>query len=171
MSEPIIIQEPGETDFVTTISVEQQANLRRLADHLLQLPATYPDFSMRLFVDNELHGRGHHPAFRAECGTAACAVGHGPVAGIDFVAGENWISYSYRAFVPSPVDEDGQEYRYEGAVWEWCFGSGWSDTDNTAHGAAHRINWLLTHGAIPDDAQEQREGEAEISYWPEGVRG
>lgn len=136
---------------------EQRANLRTLAAHLLTLPADYPDFEMNRFTND---GRGFctSAAHIPKCGTAACAVGHGPNAGFVPLKGENWFDYSKRLFVPSNGPDD-----YEHGPWAWCFDSDWSEIDNTAHSAAQRILWLLDRG-LPGNAYEQRQGYDNLCY-------
>lgn len=148
----------SEIDEWVSISIEQQGNLRLLASHLLSLPAEYPSFAMSTFT-NDGQGWGPHVAHKAECGTAACAVGHGPLIGLDPLPGETWTSYSERLFIADHSHE----------AWEWCFGGDWATVDNTAHGAAHRINWMLELRDIPDNAYAQRAGFDDIEYWPEAV--
>ncbi len=116
------------------ISDEQEANLRKLAAYLLTLPADYPDFEMSDFVQE-----GSEFAHLA-CGTAACAVGHGPMAGIDIEGPELWGVYSERVF----INDWGCE------AWDWCFAGTWSQYDNTVHGAAKRILLMLEHG-VPEE--------------------
>lgn len=130
---------------------EQRANLATLAAYLRTLPAEYPDFSMDDFTAD-----GGRVAVQPECGTAACAAGHGINAGVSALAGESWYDYSVRSFAPD-------EYWKGPSPWDWCFSANWSDIDNTAHGAADRITYMLAHG-VPDDAVEQRLGMASISY-------
>lgn len=134
---------------------EQRANLAKLAAYLRTLPADYPDFEMRGFVREGDRTFAHI----AGCGTAACAVGHGPKAGIEPLRGESWFAYSYRTFVPVYVD--GCEVN--GRVWDWCFASSWARVDNTVHGAAARIEYMLAHG-VPDDAFSQMCGNAPLCY-------
>lgn len=127
---------------------EQRANLAILAAYLRSLPANYPDFAMDDFT-SDCEDFAYFPA----CGTAACAVGHGPAAGFEPRAGETWFDYSERLFVPdSNID-----------AWHWCFSGGWTYRDNTAHGAASRIEWLLAHG-VPSDACKQLSGDAPLCY-------
>lgn len=139
------------------ITVEQEANLRKLAAYLMTLPADYPDFEMASYVTGNGAGAGRNVAHKPVCGTAACAAGHGPAAGIDPLDGEIWSAYAQRAFAP-----DNWEYHDE-TSWDWCFAAGWSKVDNTAHGAARRIQWMLEHG-IPDNAGDQRWGDSPLCY-------
>lgn len=71
-----------------------------------------------------------------ECGTTACAVGHGPLFGIAPVPYENWKDYMYRAFGVTMWDDE----------YEWLFSADWADTDNTPVGAAARIFYHLATG-------------------------
>lgn len=133
------------------ISEEQEANLRKLSAYLKTLPPEYPDFEMSLFVNDEDRGSALSLAFEPECGTAACAAGHGPAAGIAPIRGETWADYSERAFTD------------DGAAWHWMFNADWARVDNTAHGAAARIDWLLERG-VPEDALAQMIGDEPLSY-------
>lgn len=116
----------------------QRANLAQLARHLWTLPADYPDFEMRDFVHGQTDDERRLGARVVTCGTAACAVGHGPRAGILPREGETWWSYSWRSFAK------------EGRAWDWPFGGDWSKYDNTVHGAAARIEFMLERG-LPRD--------------------
>lgn len=130
------------------ISAEQAANLRTLASYLLTLPAEYPDFEMASYVrgvDSEALVE------MPECGTAACAAGHGPKAGVAPLFGETWETYSERAFTKAH------------RPWGWCFSGMWVTADNTAHGAARRILWMLEHG-VPADLYQQQRGERPLCY-------
>jgi len=135
------------------LSEEQIKNLRTLAAYLKTLPADYPDFEMNDYVST-----GELEAHVPKCGTAACAVGHGPNAGMLPLNGETWGAYSMRVFIA-----DSQLTGSDCDPWEWCFDSQWSDVDNTAHGAAERILHMLEHG-VPDDALDQRYGLVPLSY-------
>jgi hypothetical protein len=138
------------------LSDEQRANLAKLAAYLWTLPADYPDFGMDMFTKDQRRGMGFHAPYAAECGTAACAAGHGPKAGVEPLPGETWRTYSQRAFVPC-------EDAFNCPAWEWVFAAGWCRTDNTAHGASARIGWMLNHG-VPIDASDQRYGDAPLCY-------
>jgi hypothetical protein len=93
-----------------------------------------------------------------DCGTAACACGHATYLIEPKNPGESFSAYSRRVFGLEP-EEIGEE-------WDWCFGSGWSFTDNTPQGAADRIEWLLKHG-LPCDAYEQMIGQTPSCYHKE----
>lgn len=133
------------------ITPTRAANLRKLADYLLTLPAEYPDFDMDSYVIGESSGDRAHVAV---CGTAACAAGHGPNAGVPPLPDETWEVYTDRAFVD------------DAEPWSWCFSAMWVDVDNTAHGAAKRILWLLEKG-VPDNANRQQWGRDPLCYLAE----
>lgn len=123
-----------------------EANLRKLATYLLsgKLKAR---FTMGKF-DEPCVG-----SFTT-CGTAGCAIGHGPYAGIERILGEKWGSYCNRAFVNIP-DNFG--------TWEWCFASYWKAIDNTPEGAGKRILWLLDKG-LPENCHRQIVGLDPLCY-------
>jgi hypothetical protein len=129
-------------------------NLLKLAAYLETLPDDYEQFDMHeyMMVRNVNH-RGHHEILSIDerskpvCGTVACAVGHGPAAGIRVYGDECWGSYADRVFGFLP--DDGFDY---------MFASGWSVDDNTPKGAAARIRTYVTLGHAPsgwsfDDAK------------------
>lgn len=129
------------------ISETQRANLAKLADYLAALPKNYEGFRMSTY-STETHKAIH------ECGTAACAAGHGPAAGIEAEEDEDWQSYVSRVFFPFLTDRAG---------WLWCFSPAWQSHDNTPHGAAARIRWYLEHG-LPEDFLEQVDGTVPLCY-------
>lgn len=132
------------------LTEEQVGNLRKLSAYLLTLPVDYPKFAMSSFTSGD-DGGGGDTVRVPECGTAACAAGHGPTAGVDPEPGETWAGYSYRAFI---------DY---GDGWDWLFSACWAEVDNSAHGAAARIDYLLAHG-LPDNYWNQMVGDEPISY-------
>jgi hypothetical protein len=73
------------------------------------------------------------------CGAVACAVGHGPAAGIPPAEDANWNAYCERVF--------GLVVHHQ--PWKWCFGPAWAGYDNTPQGAAARIRYLLARGCAP----------------------
>lgn len=139
------------------ISEEQIANCRRLIAYLRTLPSDYPDFEMKTFVSGDGNSYAHVPV----CGTAACAVGHGPAAGIaPLESGEWWADYSARAFVGCQPEDCDEENDW---AWEWCFDSPWSQVDNTVHGAAARIEMMLDQG-VPENWRQQMLGYEPLAY-------
>lgn len=125
-------------------------NLEKLAAYLEKLPTNYRHFSMWDFsrVDGvETSDYSDLIKYPSECGAVACAVGHGPAAGIPARHGEDWNEYSDRMF---DLFEDD---------WQWCFSPLWLTVDDTPQGAAKRIRYLLEHG-VPEDFVEQIDGDA-----------
>jgi hypothetical protein len=124
-----------------------RTNLEKLASYLEGLPADCNHFKMNTYFQRYGTFRTYGDATLAgDCDTAACAVGHGPAAGI-ILATEvsDWADYGEKAFELAS-DE-----------WVWCFSGGWSAVDNTPHGAAKRIRHLLYDG-VPSDGWQQRCG-------------
>ena len=66
-----------------------------------------------------------------ECGTTACAIGHGPLFGITPGDGEDWGNYASRLF--------------ENRVYPWCFHGYWGRIlgMHSREAAAKRIAWFL----------------------------
>lgn len=125
--------------------VEQRKNLIKLAEHLEQLPEDYRDFSMTEFYSG--HDRGYVISGFKYCGTAACALGHGPAAGIVTTKEEffftrdhfDWLEYSRELFGLDPASPE----------WDWLFSDSWTCVDNTHYGAAARI-WSYLDGVFND---------------------
>jgi len=134
---------------VIGLSQEHEDNLRKLADYLIkgELKA---EFDMRQYSEGHYCG----PSRQLDCGTAGCAAGHGPYAGVAKKRGEGWEEYILRAFgIP-----DTDNYYYS-----WCFDAEWAECDNTSSGAGKRILYLLDHG-LPDNAKEQTQKKAPLCY-------
>lgn len=124
-----------------------RTNLTKLSTYLAALPIGYDHFNMdHYFVDGN-RKTADTPVTIAEvvpsaCGAVACAVGHGPAAGIPISPKHtSWNVYSETVF----------DMATDTLEWEWCFSDIWSEYDNTPQGAAHRINWLLQYGEPPGD--------------------
>lgn len=126
---------------------EQRANLMRLAAHL-DLGVTNREFDMGTFNDLDAQPDKAH-----SCGTVACAAGHGPSLGIIVDGCDGWIAYCDKAF-GAPIGEPSHD---------WLFSGSWGIYDNSPRGAAARINYALKQG-IPENAREQMDGEAPLSY-------
>jgi hypothetical protein len=84
------------------------------------------------------------PEVYATCGTTACAVGHGVLAGIPALPDENWDRYEQRVF---GVAKEFSGNRY--AAWDFLFGPHWHGLNNTAKGTAARIDYFLKVG-VPE---------------------
>jgi hypothetical protein len=135
-----------------SLTHDQRENLAKLASYLEQLPPDYEHFEMGGWIgaapDNVILNYALHNGGVAQCGTVACAVGHGPAAGIlvpehmIYSIGPrmrvSWWPYS-RLFVSVP--------RY----FDWLFSAKWGVVDNTPHGAAARIRYVLDRGTPPDE--------------------
>lgn len=127
-----------------------KANLTALAGYLATLPKDYEHFNMTVFHATEVfeeYGEvdyatsvepldihyGERPKDPSNvCGTAACAIGHGPAAGIAVGPTDyTWDQYSRRVFGLSV---------YDGDVGHYLFGT---DNPNCPHLAAERIRSVL----------------------------
>lgn len=121
-------------------------NLLKLADYLDKLPDDYEHFDMAEYMmtrdedypDNEWTISINERS-KPACGTVACAVGHGPAAGIRIYGDHDWESYADRVFGDMSHDD-----------FTYMFGSSWVDTDNTPKGAAARIRTLVELGKAPE---------------------
>ena len=120
---------------------KQKDNLAKLATYLEALPADYDQFDMDDY--NRRDGAHLHLDHRSyECGTVACAVGHGPAAGIRVYSdGGGWRSYAERVF---GVEQNGYDHR--GASFDFMFSAKWVNYDNTPAGVAARIRTFLANG-------------------------
>lgn len=128
-------------------------NLSILADHLSA--ASQTGFDMYEFMVDE-DGHALQPK-RHDCGTVACAIGHGPKAGLAVEEFDrSWYLYSERVF---GLSDRG---------WTWCFGSEWEAIDNTPAGAAKRIQYLIKHG-LPEDHRDQWLGNAPYIFAKESA--
>jgi hypothetical protein len=140
---------------------EQRSNLLKLAHHLAALENTYSHFHMGFYflaqaddtvadwrlregidedgLDNMFEVKVQENSFEArigQCGAVACAIGHGPLAGIPESSDDcDWDDYAVRVF--------GVDASRSGS---FLFGCEWTQTANTAHEAAERIFYALEHG-------------------------
>lgn len=132
-------------------------NLTKLAEYLEQLPVDYPHFDMLRyetfddFSDLVNYVRNGRDDTVWVCGTVACAVGHGPSAGILFTDNEmddgvpRWGVYAERF----STDWRERGWMFTGLAndgWWW----NWRTLDNTHRGAAARIRFLLDGNEVPD---------------------
>jgi len=150
------------------ITPTQEKNLRTIAAHLLALPSSYAHFDMESYARVGHNGPATPwaPAVKIDtnvCGSVACVVGHGPLAGIAPKRGEDWSDYAFRAF---GADSDEHSDDDDLSLFDWLFGSEWARTDNSARGAAHRILWTLDNGR-PRNTGAQRSGDANLCYLPQ----
>lgn len=139
----------------------QHANLKKLADYLAK-GNTEKIFNMEEFCTGSYENYDDETIAleNYDCGTAACAMGHGPAAGIKPFLHEDWWDYSRRAF---GIDQSEMDAGFD--AFQWMFSSVWAHIDNTPQGAAARIYWFLDHGEkVPEDYLEQRNGGAPLCY-------
>ena len=110
-------------------------NFTKLAKYLRSLPDDYDRFDMSIFhTKDDLNFHEENPLneYEVSCGTVACALGHGPAAGIAPTPRDNyWTDYCHSRFSRSVE------------VYKWCFDSLWAEVDNTYQGAALRIELML----------------------------
>lgn len=148
------------------VTDEQRKNLERLADFLELLDMNQPiptKFDMAFYIEGDedseepwlddadfLCMRPSEVMYR--CGTVACAIGHGPAAGIEALPDETWSDYIDRAFIDNPPE-----------AFTFMFGPEWKDLDNTPSGAAKRIRYTLQHG-LPANWENQMNGDHPICY-------
>lgn len=116
-------------------------NLRLLAEGLKKLPVNYQKFDMDSFYENLTGDTSLFVENINECGTSACAVGHGPtIKGLEAYRSETWREYTERVFGVTTFDE----------TFTYLFGSEWANRDNTIDGAIDRIETYL-HSGVPED--------------------
>lgn len=131
------------------VSKEQLKNLSILAYHLgSEESDTHGHFNMGHFYSHPDVEHGYDSRLVYDCYTSACAIGHGPGAGIPKKDYEPWTKYSRRVFGVSP------SVRFE--AWHFLFDDTWEVFDNTARGAAFRIRYALEHGVPLVDAFTKR---------------
>ncbi len=132
-------------------------NLAKLAAYLAKLPDDYEKFNMWVYFSGRAEGT-YMTHGGTMCGTAACAVGHGPAAGIKSPVYDSWNDYCLQAFC---IETQTPEF-------EWLFGGSWNQVDNTPKGAAARIRYYLENGGIPvDHANKARTTECYAHYLKE----
>lgn len=127
---------------------QQFNNCVTLAKYLLSLPEDYEHFDMNEFYvkpvkpfDNEYIAHVFvYPvdAGKLECGAVACALGHGPAAGIIPEEHISWYTYSTKYF--------GTVFGETAGGYRWCFDRDWAEVDNTPKGAGKRIAFMLEKG-------------------------
>lgn len=120
---------------------KHRENLLKLADYLDKLPDDYEQFHMRQYMMTTDVREVMYiwEQTKPDCGTVACAVGHGPSAGIRVYKDDSWEDYADRVF----GDLNGDSFTY-------MFGASWSETDDTAKGAAARIRTYVKLGRAPE---------------------
>lgn len=149
-----------------SLTKARRARLDKLASYLETLPRTYRHFGMASFIETrvddvddekerlEILRYARQNGGIPSCGTAACAAGHGPAAGILFPrraikkslwSGKVYADWEeYCSLFVTDVD----------LTRDWCFGARWEPFDNGHRGAAARIRYLLANGSPPDGYEE-----------------
>lgn len=145
---------PGVRKYCT---LKQVNNLQTLSAYLKN--GLKAQFTMRLYDDDG----STMGLYKRDCGTAGCAVGHGPYAGIVKLPSETWKQYTQRVF--GSTESRSLNLNNASSFFRWIFSGGWEATDNTPVGAALRIDWFLEHGC-PDEESiyDQMHGEVPLYY-------
>lgn len=135
-----------------TITHKQRLkNLAKLADYLETLPNDLETFDMGdFYVRDDEDTIEYITTGETHCGTPACALGHGPAAGI-IMSSENLETYksvlynsAWRSYLNNFV-----EGHFLSTPAEWLFAGAWVAIDNTPHGAAARI-WAYLDNETSD---------------------
>lgn len=126
-------------------------NLQRMADYIRTIPQDMFDMSQY---------RKSYPATTRECNSVGCVIGHCTVLDSKELP---LLVQTGKAIDFMQWSEEFTELECGEAEWEWCFGSGWVDVDNTPIGSALRIEWLLNHG-LPTTWEDQQNGDVPLCY-------
>ena len=155
------------------LTPRRRENLAKLATYLEGLSKRYEHFSMRVFAANFTdvveYGLKNGGVEKYGCGTIACAVGHGPAAGIlvtpSHLEGKDdidWFSYTAANFLGAWKPFEFEDHIYsQPHLFAWLFGEAWADVDNHHHGAAARIRYLLAGNDLPEDLLKHDNGDAD----------
>ena len=121
-------------------TAEQKQNLILLRDHLQTVDRDKFDMDWFMLDEDDQHISLHHHEAIHNCGSAACAIGYGPAAGVKVIeTDKEWDTYSERVFGFSCLSD----------AWNFMFSGVWTSYDNTPEGAARRINYVIEHGQPP----------------------
>lgn len=103
-------------------------NLQKLTSFLAhgELPKEV-EFDMGCYTDGDERS--------TTCGSAGCAIGFAPFAGIRKFTSEQFGPYADRTLI-----------HYGMAARLWCFSPSWVGVDDTPKGAAKRIQYFLDNG-------------------------
>ena len=125
----------------------QRKNMDTLIDHVLNLPSDYEHFNMGGFATHDgvdLEATKVAKVFEScGCGTSACFLGHGPMAGIKARKNEDWYAYAERQF---GLTSSHLRFGFTHAAWVLCFSAAWAYCGGTAEQAALRAQYLLDYG-------------------------
>jgi len=149
-----------------TLQPINRERLQQLANYLESLPKSYKHFGMTDYLEPSLDAEKSLKDYAlnnggvASCGTAACAVGHGPAAGIyvprHLIMADWAVDWNRYALLFT-----GQHHVME-SLWHWMFSGAWDDVDNHHWGAAARIRYVLADKPIPEDCYEPRRGHRKL---------
>lgn len=133
-------------------------NLFKLAGYLLRLPKNYSRFNMNIY-----HSGDDERVPPKNCNAIACALGHSLDVGFKPVAYPelydnlvDWTATANKHFLSGDDKQQDDEYM-------WLFAGNWARTDDTPHGAAMRMCWLITNG-LPDNYLKQLNGIDPLCY-------
>ena len=152
------------------VSIEQRANLETLAAFLEREDRTDGVmFSMndwarrpegRSAFDHLYSPFSYFVSDSEErCGSIACALGHGVLAGIEPIK-ESWSNYGIRAF---GADDNGAVV--QDFTFEFLFSCRWTAQDDTRLGAAKRIRYALANGVpMSRHIHAMQRGDAPLCY-------
>lgn len=124
---------------------KQRANLDKLATYLESLPEDYQEFDMTQYYDDyssETIPSEVVAGAPVPCGSAACAIGHGPAAGVRTYKDDSWEEYASRAFGASNFGPQEGEYMFDADMG----GNHWD--------AAKRIRTVLAGEFNPEEHSE-----------------
>lgn len=114
---------------------EHKNNLLTLAKYLEKLPENYEHFNTSRYYQTNISNNYPKDTIEcnlSKCGSSACALGHGILAGIPWPEGKegDWYSYGKEQFGIEPYTRE----------WSFLFGVNWP---NDPKKAAERIYYLL----------------------------
>lgn len=120
---------------------EHLKNLATLAAYLRTGGKRWVGFDIGMFDDG--HGVGYG---RTDCGSVGDPIGHGPYAGIQKMAYENWIDYATRVFGVDPCTD----------AFNWIAASYWrhSESPGIIHAAKRIEAFVNAGGGVPFDDED-----------------
>ena len=147
-------------ELVRIFGLEILANWTKLAD-FVEKNVPPSKFGMHYFfkAQNEtfVYPQSIITEYYTQCGTVACMVGHGPLAGFKAKEWETWNRYSSRVF--------GCATDMQGLTFHFLFGGAWTSIDDTPEGAVARIRWALENGIPSINAvTKMLAGQAPLCY-------
>jgi hypothetical protein len=145
---------PEETFVSVDLNDKARDNLCKLATYLQSLPKNYSHFDMREWYSDTGNDDLDEKYFTSQvtmkhCGTAACACGHGPAAGIPMPKElyDNFPAYGYSELLGQNLDVRTRPGIAE--AHRWLFSGEWATYDDHHWSAAARIRFVLSEGKVP----------------------